>query len=317
MSSFCEQCGAPLGDRAHFCAVCGAKVPVAAPSDEPALAETAEPPSGTAPPSVSEPSTVPGPPPSPPPREPTAGSAAAPAVHDPADVYRRPRKRWPYVVAAAILIAIAIGIIATAATGSKKTSAPATHNCSFYPKSKPRPQTCISSLAAPCLDYDLASKPPDCLSTAQAAAQKKAAKHAAARARVAARRAAARARAADKRAAARAAARATARAAAIAAANAWHQGYNEQSGAVFWKWENGASCADYAQYGCWHVVVITKYGCPSYVAVNANEYQGSSIVGQLLANQGYGIPSKTPRVFELDADTGASVTANDVTIDCQ
>ncbi len=79
---------------------------------------------------------------------------------------------------------------------------------------------------------------------------------------------------------------------------------------------NGESCADYAQYGCWHVAVISDSGCQSYVAVNANEYQGRAIVGQLLANQGYGIPPRTERLFELDADT-SNVTANNVSIDSE
>jgi hypothetical protein len=49
--------------------------------------------------------------------------------------------------------------------------------------------------------------------------------------------------------------------------------------------------------------------------VNANEYQGGTITNSLLDNQGYGIPSQTPRVFELDADQ-SNVTAGEVHIDC-
>jgi len=64
------------------------------------------------------------------------------------------------------------------------------------------------------------------------------------------------------------------------------------------------------------VVVITRDGCPSYVAVNANEYSaGGSIVNSLLDNQGYGIPAETTRVFELDADPNGA-TASEVHIDC-
>jgi len=111
------------------------------------------------------------------------------------------------------------------------------------------------------------------------------------------------------------AAAARAEAARIAAANAWHKGYNQQDENVYWKWVNSGSCQDFVQDGCWHVAVITRDGCSSYVGVNANEYQGGSIVGQLLDNQGYGIPAKTPRVFELDADSGG-VKAGDVSIDC-
>jgi zinc-ribbon domain len=313
MSAFCEQCGAALGEGASFCAACGTKVPAVTTSGEPSVAETAEGRAATEPPSVSKPSTAQRPLPFPPPREPTASSAPT-AVQAPGDVDRKPRRRWPYVVAAAILIAIVIGIITAASTGSKNAGTPAVHKCSYYPKSEPRPQTCISSLAnAPCLDYNKGSKPNDCLSTAQVAAQKRAKKRAVARAKAEAKAAAV----AAKRAAARAKRIAKERAAARAAANAWHRGYHEQSGSVFWKWSNSGSCRDYAQYGCWQVVVITKYGCPRYVAVNANEYQHGAIIGQLLDNQGYGIPPKTPRVFELDADTGGNVTAGNVSIDCE
>jgi hypothetical protein len=133
-----------------------------------------------------------------------------------------------------------------------------------------------------------------------------------ARARV---RAAKIARAKARAAARRARAAAAAHAAAVEAANRWHRGYIQQDGNVFWQWRNGLHCQEFAQSGCWHVAVITRNGCPSYVAVNANEYQGGAIIGQLLDNQGYGIPPKTVRIFELDADT-AGVTAADVSIDC-
>jgi hypothetical protein len=137
-------------------------------------------------------------------------------------------------------------------------------------------------------------------------------KRAEARAKV---RAAKIARAKARAAARRVAAIAAAHAAAVAAANRWHQGYSQQDGNVFWQWRDGLNCQDFAQSGCWHVAVVTRNGCPSYVAVNANEYQGKAIVGQLLDNQGYGIPPKTVRIFELDADT-SGVSAGDVSIDC-
>jgi hypothetical protein len=116
---------------------------------------------------------------------------------------------------------------------------------------------------------------------------------------------------------AEAAARAKARAAAIAAANAWHKGYYSQDDNVYWRWVHGRSCQDFAENGCWHVEVITRYGCQSYVGVEANEYQGSSIVGDLLDNNGNGIPPKTPVVFELDADAGGNLTAGDVSVTCE
>jgi hypothetical protein len=37
------------------------------------------------------------------------------------------------------------------------------------------------------------------------------------------------------------------------------------------------------------VAVITRNGCGSYVAVNANEYQAGAVIGSLLDNQGYGV----------------------------
>jgi hypothetical protein len=133
---------------------------------------------------------------------------------------------------------------------------------------------------------------------------------AARRARLAAARAAAAKRA-------RLAREAAARRARIAAENAWHQGYTQQDENIYWRWEDsGRSCQDFAQSGCWHVAVITRDGCPSYVAVSANEYSGGAIINSLLDNQGYGIPPQTPRVFELDADQDG-VTANDVTVECQ
>ena len=158
---------------------------------------------------------------------------------------------------------------------------------------------------------------------AEAAAKAKAAAKAAAANRV---RAAATAKAEAKAAAARRAraaarAKAAAQAAAaerarIAAENAWHQGYIQQDDNVYWKWQNSGSCQSFAEYGCWHVVVITRDGCASYVAVNANEYSsGGAIINSLLDNQGYGIPPKTSRVFELDADQSGR-KAGDVHIDC-
>lgn len=124
--------------------------------------------------------------------------------------------------------------------------------------------------------------------------------------------------AAEARANAKARAKANAEAAAaLAAENRWHKGYTKQDENVYWQWRNSASCQEFATNGCWHVAVITRDGCSTYVAVNANEYQGGAIVNQLLDNQGYGIPPKTVRIFELDSDSGANTTASDVTVDCQ
>ena len=164
-----------------------------------------------------------------------------------------------------------------------------------------RPQSCISKTGKACSTYDGQSKPNDCFTAGEL------------RQRIAGRKARVRAAAKEAK---EAAAAAAAQAAAVAAANAWHNGYIQQDSNVYWKWIDSGSCADFASNGCWHVAVITRDGCSSYVAVNANEYQGTAIVGSLLANQGYGIPPKTERVFELDADANG-VTANDVQIDCE
>jgi hypothetical protein len=135
----------------------------------------------------------------------------------------------------------------------------------------------------------------------------------AARARARAR-AAARARA--KAAAAAAKAAAAAHAAYVRAANQWHQGYYQQDSNVYWKAASGKSCADYATNGCWHVEVITRDGCPNYLGVEANEYRGGAVVGDLLGNNGTGVPPKTAAIIELDADA-TGVTANDIKVQCE
>jgi hypothetical protein len=65
-----------------------------------------------------------------------------------------------------------------------------------------------------------------------------------------------------------------------------------------------------------HRKACKRYGCPSYVAVNANEYRNGAIINELLDNQGYGIPPKTPRIFELDSDAESETTAGDITVEC-
>jgi hypothetical protein len=223
-----------------------------------------------------------------------------------------------------VVAVVAVGLIAAGCGSGGGTSSaaddPATtasttakrviyRKCSSYKGVKP--QTCISHTGFLCNGYTIDMRPKDCFTAAQNRARAKVAKAKAAAAAKARAKAAARA----KEARAKAAARARARAAAIAAANAWHRGYTQQDGNIYWKWIKGSSCEDYATNGCWHVGVITRDGCPSYVAVHANEYAGKAIINELLDNQGYGIPAKTARIFELDADQ-AGVTAGDVQIDC-
>jgi hypothetical protein len=103
----------------------------------------------------------------------------------------------------------------------------------------------------------------------------------------------------------------------IAAANAWHQGYYQQDGNVFWRWRNGLSCTEYAAGGCWHVEVVTRNGCQSYVTVHANEYQNGAMVKGLRDNQVFGIPPEMPRIFELDSDVTGQATANNVRVECE
>ncbi len=159
---------------------------------------------------------------------------------------------------------------------------------------------------------------------AKTPAQIKAEAHAKALANARAARIAARARArarAAARARAKAAAAAARRAAAahaayVRAANQWHQGYYQQDSNVYWKTPSGQSCADYATNGCWHVEVITRDGCPNYLGVEANEYRGGAVVGDLLGNNGTGVPPKTAAIIELDADANG-VTANDIKVQCE
>ena len=211
----------------------------------------------------------------------------------------------------ATLLCVATGCGASAHTDT--TVEPATNRppralCSSYKRAKW--QDCISKTGFACSGYPRSARPRDCFSSAQLRLLAVAAQ---ARARAAARAAAAaKARA---RAAARAAAAAKARAAAAASGNAWHQGYTSQDANVYWKRNNGGSCQVFATNGCWHVEVITRNGCPSSVAVQADEYSGGKIINSLLDSQDSGLPPKTPRVFELDADQ-AGDQANHVSIEC-
>lgn len=109
---------------------------------------------------------------------------------------------------------------------------------------------------------------------------------------------------------------AAAHAAYVRAANVWHQGYFQQDRNIYWKLRDDLGCADYATDGCLRVEVITRAGCPSYVGVDANEYQGGSVVGDLLDNNGNGVPPKTSALFELDLDAGAD-DVKDLKIQCE
>jgi hypothetical protein len=104
-----------------------------------------------------------------------------------------------------------------------------------------------------------------------------------------------------------------------AKANAWHRGYYQQDSNVFWRWRNLGYCRDDPAEFCWTVEVITRNGCPSYVAVNANEYDKGAVVNQLLDNQDYGIPPTTPRIFYLGPPDypQEAMTINVVSVDCQ
>jgi hypothetical protein len=223
----------------------------------------------------------------------TAAQRASPSTAEPKRPNGRIIKRVLLGVAALVVGLIALGVIVAVAIGDKSKSQPSAAMASTRKKTAvPKPLACSH--------FALAAMPKRCLTPSirrQIAATKRAQAAAAARAK------------------AKAHAQALAAADAYARANAWHTGYNQQDENVYWKWVSGRSCQDFAQYGCWHVEVITASGCQSYVAVNANEYSGGSIINSLLDNQGYGIPPETPRIFELDADQ-PGVTANDVSIEC-
>jgi hypothetical protein len=206
---------------------------------------------------------------------------------------RRSTKAKIAIIVGAVFL---VAVIASAISGGGKNGSEISAN-SAQP-------TGIASTATPAVKSPAQIK-------VEARAQARAQTIARAKARVAARTKAKAAAAARVRAREAAAAHA----AYVAAANRWHRGYYRQDANVYWQWRNGLSCQEFAQSGCWHVAVVTRDGCSSYVAVNANEYQGGAIVGQLLDNQGYGIPPQTVRIFELDADAG-NVQANDVSIDC-
>ena len=95
----------------------------------------------------------------------------------------------------------------------------------------------------------------------------------------------------------------------------WHDGYTPQDDNVYWEWRNDLGCKDYASNGCWHIAVITRDGCPNYVAANEDEYRGAAVINQLLDNQSYGIPPQTVRIFESDR-SAAETDIDHVTIDC-
>jgi hypothetical protein len=212
------------------------------------------------------------------------------------------RSRLPFGRVIRLTMVLCVAVVASGCGASHdagKTPAPTTtrsvalRTCASYPSAKPKPQSCLSKAGYECSTYLELQKPPDCVTPAQRRSRAAAVKSRARREAVAAKASAAR----------------------LAAANAWHKGYLEQDANVFWKWLAQRGCREFATNGCWHVEVITRDGCASYVAVNANEYVGGTIVNSLLDNQAYGIPAKTPRIFELDADQD-KVTANNVTIDC-
>jgi|GEM_PF-4094969 len=133
---------------------------------------------------------------------------------------------------------------------------------------------------------------------------------------------------AEARAAAAARAKARAEAAAhaayVRARNAWHAGYDpvptdsyggDPGAYVKWLDPSNFSCDEFAEYGCWKVEVVVRDGCPSYVGVEANEYQGTAVVNDLLDNNGTGVPPRTPVVFELDASKDGT-TVDDLKVEC-
>lgn len=135
---------------------------------------------------------------------------------------------------------------------------------------------------------------------------------------------------AAKRLAAREAKRAKAYASALdrSAKETWHQGYipywtgvaSYSLPTIYWRWKSGG-CASY-ETECWHVDVITRQGCPTYLGVQANVYdhRGGSVVDNILGNDGNGVPPLTPAAVEMDDPNvttyDPSLVADDVTIQC-
>lgn len=66
------------------------------------------------------------------------------------------------------------GTTATSSPGT--TAAPVVRKCSSYSRTKPPPQSCLSSSGPPCNQFTTNARPNDCLSTAQVAARKRAKK---------------------------------------------------------------------------------------------------------------------------------------------
>jgi hypothetical protein len=203
----------------------------------------------------------------------------------------------------AVALSLLVGAVLVAAGcgGSKKAAKP-------VPPKRVTDAAGISCLKSA---VDFARRCPSNPAFGKTAAQLRAEARAKAKAKAAAAKARA---AAARRARVAAAKRAAAHAAYVAQANAWHKGFFKQDESVYWRWTH-RSCEEFATDGCWHVEVITRDGCQSYLGVEANEYQGSSIVGDLLDNNGNGVPPKTSVVFELDAAASGD-TASDVKITC-
>lgn len=95
----------------------------------------------------------------------------------------------------------------------------------------------------------------------------------------------------------------------------WRKGYPNYDSETAYRLVT-RPCAGYATNGCWHVQVISRYGCPNYVAVEANEYQNRTIIGSLLDNNANGIPAETPIMFELTSNGDGPSTANDIEVTC-
>jgi hypothetical protein len=316
MASYCQNCGTPLGESAKYCSNCGHEV--TAERNEEAVLQPdharPEPTVEAARPTGAEPASTP-PPRTEKPKLLKSERSRYLAVFTlgiwlviPYTVYlwRRGNRAAAVALGGVTLLALLIVISAIGSASNSTTSASATPTAAPLATDR-KGNSCLKS------KLDFAHRCPANSDYRKTKAQLRAEVVAKAKAAKRAKRAAARAAEVNR---VRLARQAAAQRARIVAANAWHQGYTQQDENVYWRWVHGRNCQDYAQYGCWHVEVIARNGCPSYVAVQANEYSGASIINSMLDNQGYGIPPKTSRVFELDADQNG-VTVDDLSVQCQ
>jgi len=66
------------------------------------------------------------------------------------------------------------------------------------------------------------------------------------------------------------------------------------------------SCAQYAQYGCWKIEVVTRDGCPTALSIEVGEESNGTQIGTAYGTSGPLAP-QARAIIEIDA-TQAQVT---------